>query len=80
MSKEIRTRKIYYVSYFEDFEAEGFIDPANGEVLGAWHCNDGVWRPEYFNGFLEALGVEVVKCPDELYDEYSQKICEWCGG
>ena len=42
----------------EDDDYEGMFDEA-GNLLGAWHANDGNWRGEYFDGFLKELGITV---------------------
>ena len=54
----IKMKKIYHVSYCDKFEGEGMFD-AKGNLLDAWSCNDGVWRGEYFDGFMKELGIEV---------------------
>ena len=64
------TTKVHFV-YIEDDdvgEVEGmFLD--DGTMLGTWCCNDASWRSEYFNGFMEALGVQVVNSDDESLEE-----------
>lgn len=43
----------------DDGEMEGMFDD-KGVLLGGWSMNDAHWRGEYMNGFIEALGHEVV--------------------
>lgn len=38
---------------------KGMFDEG-GAMLGWWSCNDGGWRGEYFDPFLEAAGIHVV--------------------
>lgn len=50
-----------YIEYVcDDFvgEVEGAFDE-NGNVLDIWSNNDANWRGEYFNPFMEKLGIEV---------------------
>jgi hypothetical protein len=35
----------------------------NGKLLGCWSCNDAKWRHEYFNHFMDRLGIEVLQLP-----------------
>jgi hypothetical protein len=54
--------KIYHI-FDEGGDDEGEIEGMfnkDGELLGGWCLNDGNWRGEYMNGFLAALGIEVV--------------------
>lgn len=51
-------KTIYHVYSDSDGEIEGMFD-ADGNMLGAWCCNDGLWRGEYFDPFLRKLGIEV---------------------
>jgi hypothetical protein len=51
-------KTIYYVGYCDEWEAEGFFDE-NGNILAAWHGNEGNWRGEYFDGIFESLGIDV---------------------
>lgn len=57
-----------YSVYIEDCdfggEVEGMIDES-GKVLGFWFSNDASWRDEYFNGFMEELGIKVVTPSDK---------------
>lgn len=48
--------KIYHIGYEGDHgEIEGMFNEG-GEILGCWSRNDGNWRSEYFDGFIESLG------------------------
>ena len=51
-------KTIYHVYSDRDGEIEGMFD-AEENLLDWWCCNDGMWRGEYFDGFLEALGIAV---------------------
>jgi len=51
-------KKIYFVNYCDEFEAQGMFDD-KGKLLDGWSCNDGNWRGEYFDGFLKELGIVV---------------------
>ena len=57
-------KTIYYV-YVDDYEAEAMFS-ASGELLDFWSCNDGCWRGEYFNPFMKAAGIEVLRGPPEM--------------
>ena len=52
---------VHVVSVEDPWEAEGAFLP-DGTCLGWWSCNDANWRDEYFNGWLEEVGVKVVEC------------------
>ena len=59
--------KTLFLVYMEDEElgeAEGMFDE-EGTLLGTWACNDGDWRPEYFNEFMGKLGYNVEVSEDE---------------
>lgn len=61
-------KKIYFLYLCDDDvgEVEGMFDE-QGEMLGNWCCNDATWRGEYFNGFIESLGYEVISdIPEDL--------------
>ncbi len=59
---------VYYEGYEDGLpetgEIEGMID-SDGNLLGAWAANDGTWRGEYFDGFMEKLGIEVLSSWDQ---------------
>jgi len=60
--------KTLFLVYMEDEElgeAEGMFDE-EGTLLGTWACNDGDWRPEYFNEFMGKLGYNVEVSEDEV--------------
>jgi len=40
-------------------EIEGMFDD-EGTLLGVWSSDDANWRIEYFRGFMEKLGIEVI--------------------
>lgn len=51
--------KLFHVYDEEAGEIEGMFD-SEGNLLGAWSCNDATWRGEYFGGFIQKLGFKVV--------------------
>ena len=44
--------------YSQKHFSECMVDE-NHNILGVWHENDAQWRGEYFNNFMEKLGIEV---------------------
>lgn len=69
-----KPRVIYHV-YDGENEIEGMFDE-NGEWLGAWCCNDANWRNEYFDGFLEALGISVESAPEDIEEKAIEELRE----
>jgi hypothetical protein len=59
----------------DDHEVEGMFSE-DGELLGAWCLNDADWRQEYFSGFMETIGIEVIR-DDSL--ALQQKLKNWFG-
>jgi hypothetical protein len=55
---------IYHVYDCEHGEIEGMFSE-DGKLLGAWCTNDGKWRGEYFDGFLQTLDIQVKYLDDE---------------
>lgn len=37
----------------------------NSKLITSWHVNDAEWRSEYFNDFLEYLGIVLEVSKDE---------------
>ena len=70
---------IYFLSICDDDvgEVEGMFD-ANGDVLGTWCNNDARWRGEYFEPFLEALGIRVLDVAD--YPSWPASRIFWFAG
>lgn len=70
------TRHRIYIIYSEGSagEVEGAFDFC-GNLLDFWSCNDASFRTEYFRGFLEKLGVEIVR-PTEKQRENLERILE----
>jgi hypothetical protein len=63
--------KIYFV-YACDEDGSGEVEgmfSEDGTLLGSWACNDGQWRSEYFNHFMNKLGINVEASDDELLAE-----------
>ena len=47
------------------------------ELLDYWYCNDAQWRHEYFDGFMEKLGVKVLtNLPKVLEKKLKKKLKE----
>ena len=59
-------------------EVEGMFSE-EGELLGAWCLNDAQYRVEYMNGFLAALGFDVVPAPRALAKKYMKVLKEHFG-
>ena len=60
-------------------EIEGFCSE-DGKVLGWWSLNDGDWRGEYFDGFIEELGFKVKykgKKSDKLNKSFEEFLVVW---
>jgi hypothetical protein len=58
-------------------EAQGVFDK-NNKLIGAWSCNDGDWRGEYFNPFMEKLGIKV-NDGEEATQNQLQQIKDYFG-
>ena len=70
--------KIVYNFYYcgDDVgEVEGMFDE-NDKLLGTWCCNDGMWRNEYFNGFLQELGIDIQLTPTEKIETFERILKE----
>lgn len=50
-----------FISDDETGEVEGVFDATTGKLIHWWACNDAMWRSEYFDPFLEAIGCKIVK-------------------
>lgn len=50
------SKKIIIVRVEDPFECEGVFH--EGKLIGSWSTNDAAWR-EYFDEFMEKLGIEV---------------------
>lgn len=74
-SPQLRTIKHVYLCDDDTGEVEGMFDE-NGKLLGAWSCNDGSWRGEYFDNFLLELGIKV-EYPDDN-EKLKEKLKEAC--
>lgn len=56
--------KIIRIVYDEECgESEAVFDEA-GNLIGSWHGNDASWRDEYFNPFMQSLGIKVTRSED----------------
>lgn len=52
-------RAIRHVYTEEYGEIEGMFDE-DDHLISAWSCNDATWRHEYFEEFMEELGVKII--------------------
>lgn len=55
-------RRIYNIYVEEAGEAEAMYvehDDDGFKLIGYWFMNDATWRGEYFDGFMEELGITV---------------------
>lgn len=74
--------KTIYNVYSEgdgDYEVEGMFDE-DGNALGMWSCSDARWEGEYFDGFLEALGIKVeydMTGRSTKFKKLRKKLDEW---
>lgn len=59
-------------------EVEGMFDE-QGKLIGAWCLNDGNWRSEYFDPFMEALGIQVDGLPPELNAVVAEEFINFFG-
>lgn len=71
--------KKIYSFYSEKYgEVEGMFDE-KGKLLDCWSCRDANWRNEYFNGFMEKLGVQVLALPKKYEKKALEQIRECFG-
>jgi hypothetical protein len=65
--------KIIYHFYTEALtdDCEGMFDE-KGKMLDCWSCRDARWQNEFFDYFLEKLGIEVLPLPKK----YSKKALD----
>lgn len=66
-------KKVYLVS-IEDL-AEGMFDD-KGKLIDYWHANDADWRIEYFSGFMEWAGIEVIVSRDIKLERKLRKLLD----
>lgn len=66
---------VYYFSSDKPFECEAMFDE-KGKLLGCWSCNDANWRNEFFDDFLEKLGIEVLPLPKKYRKKAIEQIRE----
>jgi hypothetical protein len=68
-------KTIYNVAVCDDEigEVEGMFTQG-GLLLGFWPQNDATWREEYFNGFLEALGITTCPPPTNRVAELEARL------
>lgn len=72
-------KTIYFSDYCGEYgEAQAIFDE-DGSLLGQWFCDDGNWRSEYFDGFLNKLGI-VVDYSGVCDDKFNKLLKEQCGG
>lgn len=67
--------KTIYLAYSDTYgeDVEGMYD-ADGNLLDLWACNDASWRGEYFDTFMEALGIKVKPAGKSLLKKFDQDI------
>ena len=53
---------IYHFYTQEPFECEAMFDE-KGKMLDCWECRDARWSNEFFDYFLEKLGIEILPLP-----------------
>ena len=71
-------RTIYIICVEDVGEVEGAFDD-KGELLDTWCNNDATWRHEYFEGFMNELGITVGDPPEELLEKMEQKLRDFWG-
>ena len=72
------TRIVYFAS-IDSPEYEGMFDE-EGTLIDYWHCNDATWRGEYFDGFMEKIGVEIIyRAPRNLEKKMVDQLKEIAG-
>lgn len=59
----------------DPFEAQGVFK--DGNLIAAWSMNDADYRSEYFNGFMNKLGIKVTTKRASL--EEKRAIGKWFG-
>lgn len=75
-------KKVYLVNmcHDEQGEAQGMFSE-EGELLGTWAFNDGNWRTEYFDGFAEKMGFEVLRPNPKQQEKWEKVLVErWTNG
>lgn len=71
--------KTAYFFYTEKFgENEGVFDET-GKLIDCWSCNDANWRDEYFNGFMEKLGIKMQRLPKKFEAKAIKQIKDRLG-
>ena len=53
-------KTIYIISVCNDYGEADFVFDEEGIIIDFWANNDADWRHEYFNGFMEELGINVL--------------------
>lgn len=63
------TVKKVTIVFWNDEKNGGEYEAAfeGAELLDAWHTNDALWRGEYYDTFLEKIGVKIdySSCPSQ---------------
>jgi hypothetical protein len=80
MAKKKEMRILYFAGWDEG-EMEGFFEVIDGNVhfIDGWSRNDANYRPEYMDGLLSYLGVEVQDLPKKYNKEARQILFETFG-
>lgn len=74
----MKTIYIHYVCDEDIGECQGMFDDA-GKLLDGWSCNDGDWRGEYFDGFMEKIGIKVKELPAKFKKDALKQLKEHFG-
>jgi hypothetical protein len=69
-------KTVYWLYLDTVGEVEGMFSES-GEMLGTWCNNDASWRNDYFCGFMEKLGVDVVSIAEHDFPEMTKKLEEY---
>jgi hypothetical protein len=73
--EEKKQMRILYFAGWDEGEMEGFFEVIDDKVhfIDGWSRNDADYRPEYMDGLLNYLGVEVQSLPKK-YDKKARQI------
>lgn len=67
--------KTIYIIYSESGDAGecNLVFDENLKCIDGWSCDDATWRDDYFNGFMEQLGITVKDFHPKLTEEFVAK-------
>ena len=69
--------KILFLVYCTTDEAEGMFNE-DGDMLDFWFHNDAMWRKEYYQNLMNALGFEVIVSEDKKLVKKLNKAVKDC--